>query len=85
MKKHLCEEAASSEATVVNPPAIQEMNAADKQETPGSSSSPQQNNLQLQPLWKILYLAVINLIFKEEIYYSSRKKKGRNLLLLLLF
>ncbi|KAL8500275.1 hypothetical protein ACS0TY_020034 [Phlomoides rotata] len=48
MKKHLCE-GMSSEATVINPPTIQQMNAAGKQETPGSSS-PQENNLQLQPV-----------------------------------
>ncbi|KAG6435632.1 hypothetical protein SASPL_100506 [Salvia splendens] len=51
MKNHLAEGTAS-EATVVNPPPRQEMNAAEKHEDQSSTShqSGEQNNLQLQPL-----------------------------------
>lgn len=51
MKNHL-EEGTASEATVVNPPPRQEMNAAEKHEGQGSTSrqSGEQNNLQLQPV-----------------------------------
>lgn len=57
MKNHLSE-GVSSEATVINPPPVQEMNnAAEKQLEKGSSSSLQghgHNNLQLQAVWKSL-------------------------------
>ncbi|XP_073157810.1 cell number regulator 6-like [Henckelia pumila] len=52
MRNHLSEGNTSTEATVVNPPELQEMNVAEKRESASSSSQGESghNNLQLHPL-----------------------------------